>query len=359
MGVAPEQKLIIKHGFLEYVCEEVPLDSKPLRQRSQTEPIIDLNFTCGEISKSKPKVTFGEVTEVTYEVDSYYSGSDDECHMEPACNDDDDDEPNMVLSTPESSPLRCPSYNLALPHNEHFEQCLPAPALCAEHITLWQYTNGYHWAPIPYGVSMGMPIAYCNGAQSPVTDRMNGPSVVRDACLAASHAAEKEFPCFASPPSYGDVVPTVQDDTKSTGTETRTTVMLKGLPDKCTRSELLRLLDTEGFFGRFNFVYLPVDFKRNKNLGYALINLVSPAEALRLSRHFEGFSSWNDNSICTVAWCSPHQGLQAHVERYRNSPVMHESVPHEWRPLLLAHGVPVAFPAPTMKIKAPKMKGIQ
>ena len=27
--------------------------------------------------------------------------------------------------------------------------------------------------------------------------------------------------------------------------------------------------------------------------------------------------------VCRVTWSGPHQGLAAHVERYRNSPVMH------------------------------------
>ena len=29
--------------------------------------------------------------------------------------------------------------------------------------------------------------------------------------------------------------------------------------------------------------------------------------------------------VCQVGWSGPHQGFQAHVERYRNSPVMHKS----------------------------------
>merc|ERR1712146_77970 len=116
-----------------------------------------------------------------------------------------------------------------------------------------------------------------------------------------------------------------------------------------------------GFFGRYDFVYLPIDFKRHKNLGYALVNMLSPVDAIKFAKYFEGFSSWSTQSsnAVSVEWCSPQQGLQAHIDRYRNSPVMHESVPEEWRPLLLSHGVPVAFPPPTIKIKAPKLKGIR
>jgi hypothetical protein len=148
--------------------------------------------------------------------------------------------------------------------------------------------------------------------------------------------------------------------TSCDGKETRTTVMMRDLPESFTRTSLLKLLGDQGFFGRFNFLYLPVDFKRQQNLGYALINLVSSSEALRFCRHFDGFSGWDvpTERICKVSWCSPQQGLEAHVERYRNSPVMHASVPEEWRPLLLTHGVPIVFPAPTQKIKAPKVKGM-
>lgn len=33
--------------------------------------------------------------------------------------------------------------------------------------------------------------------------------------------------------------------------------------------------------------------------------------------------------VCQVGWSGPHQGFEAHVERYRNSPVMHRSaLPH-------------------------------
>jgi len=127
-----------------------------------------------------------------------------------------------------------------------------------------------------------------------------------------------------------------------------------------TRSDLLKVLDREGFFGRFDFAYLPIDFKSHNNLGYALINMVTTTEALRLFKHFEGFCNWgacSSSKTCSVQWCNPHQGLEVHVERYRNSPVMHESVSPEWQPLLLSRGVPVAFPPPTMKIKAPKVKG--
>ena len=31
------------------------------------------------------------------------------------------------------------------------------------------------------------------------------------------------------------------------------------------------------------------------------------------------------SQVCQMGWSGPHQGFEAHVERYRNSPVMHKS----------------------------------
>merc|ERR1719367_2096902 len=43
--------------------------------------------------------------------------------------------------------------------------------------------------------------------------------------------------------------------------ESRTTVMLRNLPLDHTRDMLLHLLDTKGFAGMYDFIYLPMDFK--------------------------------------------------------------------------------------------------
>lgn len=350
MGLAPEQKLIIKHTFLEYVREQGPLDCKSLRRRSSTEPAIDLDFL------------FAVDEKVFHGIDGGGDAVDEADHLESSRAD----EPSTVVpATPEASPLCCPSsWHMSLPQDKSWGECLPA-AWCTEASAAFEgYASYEWWMPIPYDVNLGMPISHCSPmeqhqfrAQCPTTDHMYNPRSAADVCPAAP-CVEKELPSIAAAPSLADAM---QGDAENGAKETRTTVMLRGLPERYARTMILQLLDAEGFFGRYNFLYLPVDFKRQKNLGYALVNLVSPAEALRFGRHFEGFSGWNVpcDSIGSVAWCSPQQGLQAHIERYRNSPVMHESVPEEWRPLFLAHGVPISFPPPTTKIKAPRLKGIQ
>merc|ERR1719461_2657977 len=61
--------------------------------------------------------------------------------------------------------------------------------------------------------------------------------------------------------------------------ETRTTLMLRNLPLDYTRDMLLQLLDKEGFAGKYDFIYLPVDFKTRAGLGYAFLNMVRATDA--------------------------------------------------------------------------------
>jgi len=135
----------------------------------------------------------------------------------------------------------------------------------------------------------------------------------------------------------------------------RTTVMMKNIPNNYTRDMFLALLDEEGFEGLYDFVYLPCDFNRDANLGYAFVNMTSAHAVEALWNAFDGFCNWAipTAKVCQVSWSGPHQGLTAHVERYRNSPVMHKSVRDDYKPVIFANGVRQPFPSPTKKIKAP------
>jgi len=134
-----------------------------------------------------------------------------------------------------------------------------------------------------------------------------------------------------------------------------TSAMLRNLPNDYTQAMLLKLLHAEGFAETFDFVYLPVDFRSGSGLGYAFVNFTSPDTAEEFHRHFSGFNEWSvaSDKVCEVTWSSL-QGLEAHVQRYRNSPVMHESVPEEHKPALFVGSEAVPFAAPTKKIPMPK-----
>jgi len=143
--------------------------------------------------------------------------------------------------------------------------------------------------------------------------------------------------------------------------ESNTTVMLRNIPNRYTQQMLLTLLEEHGFSPLFDFVYLPMDFRNGVNLGYAFVNLLTHQDATRLMQTFQGFSSWflDSAKVCEVSWAHPHQGLHEHVERYRNSPVMHPSMPDEYKPMVFKNGIRIAFPAPTKAIRAPKLRPVR
>lgn len=139
----------------------------------------------------------------------------------------------------------------------------------------------------------------------------------------------------------------------------RTTLILKNLQASCTSSVLAWMLDNQGLKGLYDFVYVPVDLQKRAAFGYAFVNLVSHDAALRTMELLVGCegSEAHGQIAIEVCWSDPHQGLELQVQRYRNSPLMHHSVPDDFRPLLFSGGARVPFPKPTKRIKAPSQRG--
>merc|ERR1712135_260650 len=135
----------------------------------------------------------------------------------------------------------------------------------------------------------------------------------------------------------------------------------KGRPHHCDVAQHSKQVHTEHVAGGsdrarisrlYDFVYLPMDFRNGVNLGYAFVNLITNEDALHFMQVFQGFSKWFVDSVkvCEVSWAHPHQGRHQHVERYRNSPVMHPSMPDDYKPMVFKKGMRVPFPPPTKVI---------
>ncbi|GJN19694.1 hypothetical protein PR202_gb06995 [Eleusine coracana subsp. coracana] len=61
-----------------------------------------------------------------------------------------------------------------------------------------------------------------------------------------------------------------------TGEDTRTTLVIKNIPNKYTQKMLLDVID-ETHERTYDFFYLPVDLKNKCNVGYAFINMIYPS----------------------------------------------------------------------------------
>merc|ERR1712045_867190 len=97
-----------------------------------------------------------------------------------------------------------------------------------------------------------------------------------DAVAGVSFAAQPILPENRPSPHVPSSLPVL---TPPSLTNQRTSVMLRNLPSGFTCRQLLNLLDSLGFLGRYDFVYQPVNFETMTCLSHAFVNLVSPADA--------------------------------------------------------------------------------
>lgn len=124
----------------------------------------------------------------------------------------------------------------------------------------------------------------------------------------------------------------------------RTTLVLRKLAKNVTRTSLLDMLDTAGLKGLYDFVYLPMDFKKGKVFGYAIVNFIANKSAEMASFHFEAAG-------VNVDWSDSHQGFDELIQRYRDSPIMHPSMPETSKPMIFCNGLVAPFPNPTKKVQ--------
>lgn len=139
--------------------------------------------------------------------------------------------------------------------------------------------------------------------------------------------------------------------------EERTTVMMCGVPFSYTRDKLVDLFVSRGFSTQFDFIHMPINFSTTLGVGYVFVNFTSHEQARQFMLTFDGFDGWESFSkkACVTRW-SDDQGLEANVSRYRNSPIMGDSVPHAYKPALFRDGVQIPFPEPTKKLRALRCK---
>ncbi|XP_022723413.1 protein MEI2-like 5 isoform X2 [Durio zibethinus] len=116
------------------------------------------------------------------------------------------------------------------------------------------------------------------------------------------------------------------------GEDTRTTLMIKNIPNKYTSKMLLAAID-ENHRGTYDFLYLPIDFKNKCNVGYAFINMLSPSHIIPFYEAFNGkkWEKFNSEKVASLAYARI-QGKAALVAHFQNSSLMNED--KRCRPIL-------------------------
>lgn len=140
--------------------------------------------------------------------------------------------------------------------------------------------------------------------------------------------------------------------------ETRTTLMIRNIPNKFTPSQFKEFVDSFAK-NEFDFLYLRMDFKNKCNVGYAFINLIDCKKLHGFIKSLNGheFKEFNSEKKVKLSWALI-QGRDALVKKFRNSSVMLEE--KEFRPKLFYTkgdliGQEEPFPTPENGIYRPKV----
>ncbi|OAL50944.1 hypothetical protein IQ07DRAFT_610875 [Pyrenochaeta sp. DS3sAY3a] len=109
------------------------------------------------------------------------------------------------------------------------------------------------------------------------------------------------------------------------GSDVRTTVMLRNIPNKLDWMSLKTILDTV-CFGTYDFLYLRIDFTSGNGVGYAFINFSDVQGMISLIDQVEGrlWAGYNSNKAAEISYATI-QGREALIQKFRNSSVMQET----------------------------------
>ncbi|KAK9463354.1 RNA recognition motif 2-domain-containing protein [Lipomyces oligophaga] len=106
------------------------------------------------------------------------------------------------------------------------------------------------------------------------------------------------------------------------GLDTRTTLMLRNIPNKVDQQMLKEYIDVTNK-NTYDFLYLRIDFLNKCNVGYAFISFTSPDAIIVFAKARAGtkWNRFNSEKICDISYANI-QGKECLIEKFRNSSVM-------------------------------------
>jgi hypothetical protein len=156
----------------------------------------------------------------------------------------------------------------------------------------------------------------------PMAMRMDTNEHVHD----GSDEVEEELKTLQAPETSSRITPEIQAmrhiAAQGGGVSGCTTVMMKDIPLKYTQRKLIREINSLGFMGQYDFLYLPMDSRTHANRGFAFINMVSVEAAEEIYKKLHGqflrhFSTNAENAISILP--ADLQGFEENALQYANT----------------------------------------
>jgi hypothetical protein len=116
--------------------------------------------------------------------------------------------------------------------------------------------------------------------------------------------------------------------------DVRTTLMVKNFPSYITQTEIVEKINLN-HKDDYNFFYLPIDFTKKHNVGYAFINFKSPKLIVNFFLEFNnkpwGFKNSNKIGYVSYARIQGYRSLSSH---FKKSTIMNQ-VDKKLKPIIL------------------------
>ncbi|OIW33953.1 hypothetical protein CONLIGDRAFT_570335 [Coniochaeta ligniaria NRRL 30616] len=184
-------------------------------------------------------------------------------------------------------------------------------------------TNLTTFSPLYQPTSPGPLVSYQPGYSTPKSLGFNRPDARRQNAQRVNRS-----PYYNAAGNHNHVeISRIRD-----GIDVRTTIMLRNIPNKVDQAMLKRIID-ESSWGKYDFMYLRIDFANDCNVGYAFINFVDPLDIIDFveARDHQRWNCFKSDKVAEISYATI-QGKDCLVQKFRNSSVMLEA-PH-YRPKL-------------------------
>lgn len=121
------------------------------------------------------------------------------------------------------------------------------------------------------------------------------------------------------------------------GVDKRTTLMIRNIPNKYSQKILLRLIDLR-FRDKYDFFYLPIDYKHRCNVGYAFINFFESSPIVDFFKllNDKKWDKFNSEKVCKITYARL-QGQDALLDHFKSSSVMQQH--KQMRPFFVKNGI--------------------